>query len=359
VSETIHRTGDTVAGRYDVVEYVGAGGMQEVYRANDGVMIREVALKVPKNASAERRFKRSAMLSARVSHPNAAKTLDYLEYQGRPYLIEEFIDGEDLWALRERLPLMDPSLAAHLFHHMARGVAASHHVDVVHRDLKPSNIMVARNLTFSFVKITDFGIAKMSEEEIATAAEGGDESITGSQTMMGALPYMAPEMIQSPRTTGKASDIWAIASVAYELLTGKKPFGKGLLAVPQIMNGPLPTPPAFKPQFRGLGEALSEILKKCWERDPEKRPTADALVQMCGDLCYPLTPRAEGTLHFKPFASAGFIGTPNGDVFFHFASVYGQAPKVGDRVCFASFPGYPSPRAHPVIRMNVPEAGTA
>jgi len=352
VSETIHAAGDVVAGRYDVLAYVGAGGMQEVYRAKDGVLIREVALKVPKNTSAERRFKRSATLSARVSHPNAAKTLDYVEHGGRSYLIEEFIEGEDLLRVYERLPRMDPYLVAHLFHHMARGVAASHHVGVVHRDLKPSNIMVASQLAFTFVKITDFGIAKMAEEELAAAAEGGDESITGSHTMMGALPYMAPEMIQSPRTTGKPSDIWAIASVAYELLTGEKPFGKGLMAVPRIVNGELPNAPSFKTQFRGLGEALFEIFKKCWAPKPDDRPTADALVQLCGDLCYPLCERCEGTVNYNPYGTWGFIGSTEGDVFFHSASVYGPMPKVGERVCYACFPGNPARRAHPVVRMN-------
>jgi serine/threonine protein kinase len=330
--------------------------MQKVFRARDLILKRDVALKVPKNTSAARRFKRSAVLSSKVSHPNAAKTLDYLEIGASSYLIEEFIEGEDLWKVRERLPLMDPCLVAHLMHHIARGAAASHHVSVVHRDLKPSNIMVSPNLSFAAVKITDFGIAKMAQEEIAAAAEGGEESITGSHTMMGALPYMSPEMIKSPRTTDTPSDVWAIASIGYELLTGDKPFGKGLAAVPNIVGRVLPSLPAHlgKSQFRDLGNELFGVMTMCWIADPAQRPSADELVTMCGRLCYLLGDRREGVVQRMPYPTYGFVASTEGNAFFHTDSVYGPTPAPGDRIYFAAFPGRPVPRAHPVVRMVSP-----
>jgi eukaryotic-like serine/threonine-protein kinase len=350
---TIYNAGDVVASRYEVVRYIDQGGMQEVYRARDQVLKRDIALKVPKNPSAQRRFERSAHLSASINHPNAARTLDYVEHSGRPHLIEEFIDGSDFRGIAERLPMMDPSLVAHVFHHLARGIAASHHVGVVHRDLKPSNIMTAGDLSFSFVKITDFGVAKMAEEEIAEAAKD-EASITGSHTMIGALPYMAPEMIQNPRATGTPSDVWAIAAIAYELLSGARPFGTGLVAVPSILAGNAPAMPtaAGRTQFAPLGKELYDLLASCWIVDPVARPSADELVERCGDLCYGIAARRTGVVTNIMYSSYGFIGCDSGQVFFHTDSVYGPRPKIGELVCFSPFPGDPHPRAHPVIRMQ-------
>src|SRR5688572_11218649 len=111
--------------------------MQQAFRANDLALQREVALKAPKNTTAEKRFKRSAVLSARVNHPHVAKTLDYFEDNGRPFLIEELVEGKDLHeALIEKASVIDPFLAARIFHYLAKGIAASHHAGVIHRDLK-------------------------------------------------------------------------------------------------------------------------------------------------------------------------------------------------------------------------------
>jgi eukaryotic-like serine/threonine-protein kinase len=226
VSDTIHVAGDLLGERYEVLAYVGEGGMQEVYRAKDLLLSREVALKAPKNASAEKRFKRSAVVSARVNHANVAKTLDYVSTPKRPYLIEEFVDGLDLGEiLRSVYKVLDPHLVARVLHRLAKGVAASHHAGVVHRDLKPSNVMVVGGETFKEVKITDFGIAKMAEQEIDEAAKGGDASLTASKTALGAIPYMAPEAIKATGQAGMASDIWSIGAMAYEQLCGARPFG--------------------------------------------------------------------------------------------------------------------------------------
>jgi serine/threonine protein kinase len=128
VNGTLLVVGRTYGGRYEVTDFVGEGGIQEVYAANDAILDRQVALKVPKNSAAERRFQRSAVLSALVNHPNIAKTLDYFEYGGRSYLVEEFVPGITLSDARRQIPRMDPYSVAHMLHHLAKGVAASHHV---------------------------------------------------------------------------------------------------------------------------------------------------------------------------------------------------------------------------------------
>jgi serine/threonine protein kinase len=112
-------------------------------------------------------------VSARVNHANVAKTLDYIEETQRANLIEEFILGKDLSrVLKENFARLDPLMAARVLHRLAKGLAASHHVGVVHRDLKPSNILAVGGERLEEVKITDFGIAKMAEEELAEAVEG-------------------------------------------------------------------------------------------------------------------------------------------------------------------------------------------
>jgi serine/threonine-protein kinase len=179
--------------------------MQYVYLATDEVLERNVALKVPMDTKAGRRFKRSATVSAQVNHPNVAKTLDYLEHGKFPILIEEYIQGSDLFKTYiTRTERLDPYLVAHIMHHLAKGVAASHHVGVVHRDLKPSNIMISGGISAHEIKITDFGIAKMAQEEMVEASE----SITNSQTAIGALPmhrrrYVHLEMFLSKLIFGR------------------------------------------------------------------------------------------------------------------------------------------------------------
>ena len=172
---TIHNPGDVIGGRYEIERYVSEGGMQEVYGARDILLSRTVALKTPKTKSARKRFQRSASTSASINHANVAKTFDYLEEDGRYYLVEELIEGADLGQImRDDLDRVDPYLCAHVLHHLAKGLAASHHAGVVHRDLKPSNIMVGGRMAFENIKITDFGIAKMAEAELAVV-DGGDE----------------------------------------------------------------------------------------------------------------------------------------------------------------------------------------
>ncbi|HEY9301114.1 MAG TPA: protein kinase, partial [Phormidium sp.] len=355
----IHNPGDCIDNRYEILCFVGEGGMQQVYCAKDLVLSRQVALKLPKNLSAEKRFKRSAIASARVNHPNVAKTLDYLETDSSPYLIEEFISGKDLKeGLLQQLGAVDPYLTAKILHHLAKGVTASHNANVVHRDLKPSNIMFAGAFNLSEIKITDFGIAKMAEDEIINAVEGGESSTSASATVMGALPYMAPEMIRESRNAGKPSDIWALGAMMYELISGQKPFGFGLAAVPNILQAMPPQMPAYLEnnlQFQSLGDELYKLILECLNKNPEDRPTAGELVSECEKLCYPVVERKTGTCtSLHPSRDWGFIRNDGGEtIFFHFNSVYGCKPKVGDQVCFSAFPGSPYPRAHPVNVIQV------
>jgi len=340
--------------RYHIDSFINEGGMQEVYKAFDGHLNRDVVIKVPKNPAAVRRFKRSAILSAKVNHPNVAKTLDYFELDNMFYLVEEFIDGDNLGNIRRLLPVMDPYVVAHIMHNLMKGCAVAHHVGVVHRDLKPSNIMIGGKLGFQGIKITDFGIAKMAEEELDAAIAGGEATITTSSTVMGALPYLSPEMVKGPRLADKPSDIWALASISYELLTGEKPFGATLAAVQKILSVETPTLPEWiknKRQFSGLATEIYKIILSCFKSNPEDRPTANDMVILCEGLCYQPVARDSGRVKNYPRSLYGFITSKKGErVFFHTDSVYSNSdPPVGAHVWYSRFAGNPYSRAHPVI----------
>ena len=351
--------GVVLLGRYTVIEYLAEGGMQQVFRALDASFKRDVALKTPKNTSAVKRFERSARVSARVTHANIAKTLDYFEEDGVPFLVEELVDGMDLGRiLEERAALFDPHLAAHILHRLARGLSAAHRAGIFHRDMKPSNIIVSKDDNLDTVKITDFGIAKMAAEELTSAADGGDSSITSSQTAMGALPYMAPEMIQNPRNADRPADVWAVGAIAYRLLSGAFPFGSGLKAVPAIIRAQLPPKPAVYGslrQFGPLADAIWLIVAKCLVPDPAARLTAAGLLQACSELCYSDATRSRGTVSSAPAGPRhwGLIKCDDGEiVFYHEDSYYGGQPSCGTRVSFAPYPGSPRRRAHPVLPLR-------
>lgn len=352
----IHDLGEVLLDRYRLDAELGSGGMQEVYRARDLVLERDVAVKVPKNASARRNFQASAVLSARINHPNVAKTLDFFKAHNRFYLVEEVVLGEDLSSARACLPQMDPYLVAHVLHHLAKGVAASHAVAVVHRDLKPNNIMVSPGLTFSHVKITDFGIARMSQEEMVAAVEGGDDTISNSSTVKGAIPYLSPEMVATPREADCPTDIWAIGAIAYELLTGIKPYGRGLLAIPRIIAAIPPTLPAevtSNGQFADTARAVFGIILRCLDGNVATRATAIDLVSECESLCYPLPNRVIGRVQNNPSPGSYFaVDSLGGSVFFNPASVFGRNPRIGDEVLLSPHAGHPRPRSHPVLALT-------
>jgi serine/threonine-protein kinase len=165
---------------------------------------------------------------------------------------------------------------------------------------------------------------------------------------------MAPEMITDPRNADKPSDVWAVGAMTYELLVGEPPFGVGLTAVPRILQAELQVPSDLftgKTQFKTLADEVHQLLVACLSKDPAARPSAKQLAVRCEALCYSVDERLEGTCSaIRPPGNTGFISQDGGGVvFFHRQSVYGPMPSEGDRVSFSCFPGFPYPRAHPVV----------
>jgi len=349
----------TIGNRYTVKEHVGRGGMQEVYRAYDNLLEIDVALKTPQAGQLVRRFQTSAKIAARVNHHNVAKTLDYFEFDDAVYLIEEFVDGETLEDKLGHFNCIDPHLGARIFHHLAKGVCASHSAGVVHRDLKPSNIMASAGENLHELKITDFGIATLTEEVFKEAAKDGDITRSTSGTIKGALPFMAPEMMfrKPGEELGFSIDIWSVGAMMFRLLTGEYPFGVYLEAAVNVKNQerlPWPSFMTSNTQFAPLGKELQSLVDSCLEYNPANRPTAGELVSSCDNLCYLAVDRKKGTIYnIIQNNQSGFAHTNSGpDVFFSMESVYGtDRPNYDENstVCFSRFPGSPRDRAHPII----------
>jgi len=345
-----------VGDRYQIQSWIGAGGMQNVFRAFDTVFERPVALKIPKDVSGNRRFQESAILSARVNVTSVAKTLDYIEEGGRCFLIEEVVDGFDLdTVLKKYLPYLPPSTCARIFHQLALSLSASHAVGVIHRDLKPSNIMVVGGIKFDEIKVTDFGIATLAKSEIGAWAGEGAVGPTNSSTVAGAIPYMAPESIRSFKTSDRPSDVWAIAAITYHLLSGKFPFGGGIESVAKILSGETPVKPSLiNPiQFRTLGEEILDVVNQCLVQDPNIRPKASELVSLCEKLCYSIDSYEIGEVRTHHSTTVSFIkGERRPDLMCHKQSFYGEYRRsVGQKIWFGRHPGAGNDRAFPVVSL--------
>ncbi|HEY0872820.1 MAG TPA: protein kinase [Vicinamibacterales bacterium] len=244
-------------GPYEILSAVGAGGMGEVWKARDTRLNRLVAIKASLSPFSDR-FEREARAIAAVNHPHVCSLYDV----GPDYLVMEFVEGQELNGpvpLAQALAVADQILDA---------LGAAHAKGVVHRDLKPANIL----LTGSGVKVLDFGLAKITH---AAAAAGADlvetraVSLTAEGSLLGTLPYMAPEQVEG-RDADARSDIFAFGVVLYELIAGTRPFtGKtpANLVASILKEEPRPLT-EWQP---GIPRGLAEVIRTCLEKDPEKR----------------------------------------------------------------------------------------
>ncbi len=266
-------------GSYRLLEQVGQGGMATVYRAIQPGLDREVAVKVLPailaSQESRERFRREARTVAHLRHPNVVTVFDYGEDESVPYLVCEFVDGGTLASrLAAPLPLHE---VVSLLRPVADALDYAHHHSVLHRDVKPSNIL----LTAEGVPVlADFGVAKMLGR-VATPAEGGTSTflntLTEPGTLQGTPAYMAPEHATG-QPVGEAADLYSLAVVAYEMLTGRVPFdGETPLTVLLAhANAALPSPQSLNPE---LPDAAEAALLRGLAKQPEQRfPTATAFI---------------------------------------------------------------------------------
>jgi len=262
--------GTVVAERYHVIKKLGAGGMGTVYLAEHVKMGRKSALKVMnpgmnQDPDAVARFNREASNASRLNHPNICAIYDFGETpDGLIYLAMEFIEGEPLTDLIEKAGALPPARAATILHQSADALAVAHDYGIVHRDLKPDNIMVSKGRDGSDqAKVVDFGIAKASSSDA--------QKVTKTGLVVGTPEYMSPEQLAGDTLDGR-SDIYSLALVGFNMLTGTLPFPSKSAQEAMIMR--LTDHPRRLDEMRpevAWPEALQTVMDKALARDPDER----------------------------------------------------------------------------------------
>lgn len=252
--------GRTFNNRYKLTERVGLGGMAEVYRAEDNVLGRTVAVKVmlPQYAADPtftKRFRQEAASAANLQSPYIVSIYDWGLDGETYYIVMEFLRGTDLkTAIKER-GAINQRKAAEIGSQVAQALSVAHAGGIIHRDIKPQNIMIQPD---GNIKVMDFGIAR-----------AGDAGLSQTATVLGTAHYVSPEQAQGKELTG-ASDIYSLGVVLYEATTGKLPFdGQDAVSVAVKQVNELPAPPStINPN---IDPALEAIIMKAMEKDPDRR----------------------------------------------------------------------------------------
>lgn len=260
---------DVIAGRYQVTERIGAGGMGVVYKAEDLRLQRPVAIKVLRVGDTSgarervRRFQQEARAASHLNHPNIVAMHDSGTEAGLPFFAMEYVEGQTLRAIITEEKHADVKLVFDVISQAASALSAVHAAGIIHRDIKPENIIVRPD---GFVKVLDFGLARMREP-------GSDQSIqtllTRAGQVAGTVQYLSPEQILGKRVTAR-TDLFSLGVVAYEFATGVRPFDgptDGAVFDAILRRDPEP-PSAVRP---GLGRTLDALIMGAIEKDPELR----------------------------------------------------------------------------------------
>ncbi|MBV6696494.1 serine/threonine-protein kinase [Kitasatospora aureofaciens] len=275
-----------LAGRYELGERLGRGGMGTVWRAWDRMLDREVAVKeltvnhLPEDELQilHARMKREASAAARIKHPGVITVHDVLEQDGRPWIVMELVDGRSLADVISQDGTLQPRAAAEVGSQVLAALHRGHQLGVLHRDVKPANVLLERGT--GRVVLLDFGIATYE----------GSAELTRPGDLVGSPDYLAPERAQGERP-GPASDLWGLGATLYAAVEGQSPFRRTspITTLAAVVGDPLPEPRRAGP----LGPVLAALMAK----DPADRPTADEAARMLAEV------QAGHTIGLKSVAS--------------------------------------------------------
>jgi len=267
MTETLHTpvreltTGSTFAGRYQVIEELGHGGMGRVYKVHDTEIKEKVALKLLRpeitlDKEAVERFSNELKLARKISHRNVCRMFDLGRAEGTTFITMEFVPGEDLKSFIHRSKQLNMGTAISIAKHVCEGLEEAHRLGVIHRDLKPGNIMIDKD---GDAKIMDFGIAR------SLSGRG----ITGAGVMIGTPEYMSPEQVEGKEVDQK-SDIYSLGVILFEMVTGRLPFaGDTPLSVAHKQKYDAPEDP--KKLNAQVSDDLARVILKCLAKDGDKR----------------------------------------------------------------------------------------
>jgi len=266
-------TGSTFAGRYQIIEELGKGGMGKVYKAQDTEIKEKVAIKLIKpEISADKntieRFQNELKFARKISHRNVCRMYDLNKEEGSYYITMEYVSGEDLKSFIRRAEKLTVGKAISIAKQICDGLEEAHSLGVVHRDLKPGNIMIDKG---GNARIMDFGIARSLKTK----------GITGSGVMIGTPEYMSTEQVES-KEVDQRSDIYSLGIILYEMVTGHVPFeGDTPFSIGVKHKSEIPKAP--KEINANIPDDLNQLILKCLEKEREKR------YQSAGELRSELT----------------------------------------------------------------------
>jgi serine/threonine-protein kinase len=300
--------GTVLAGRYRIERLLGSGGMGSVYRAEHVLMRKACAVKVLHREMTQvkeivARFEREAVAAARIEHPNVATATDFGQLEnGSFYLVLEFIEGKSLSQLIAEAGALNEERALLIARQISDALAAAHAAGIVHRDLKPDNVMlVSKEGASDFVKVLDFGIAKLKIEEPGP----NEQALTRLNTVMGTPEYMSPEQARGEPVDHRA-DLYTVGVILYEMLSGCSPFRheEFVVVLTKKLTEDAPPLPAH------VSTRTRELVSALLQRTPDERPqSALALVSRI-DAILGYSP-APASVAFAPLSAQLPRGTSN------------------------------------------------
>ena len=246
-------------GRYELIQRIGTGGAAVVYRGRDPERQTDVAIKVCTSANPKlrRRFLLEAQIAAALQHPNITRVLELGSEDGFPYLVQELLEGEDLSACIKRRAPMTLRERTSVLLQIARGLAYAHSQGVLHRDVKPRNVRV---LPDGSVKLMDFGFAKLLDRDLNLTTKG---------VAIGTLGYVSPEQFRGEQVDARA-DVFSFGVLAYELLTGTRPFAG--TSFPEVSRRLLEEDPRPVHELNPeCDPRLSTLIAACLVKDRDRR----------------------------------------------------------------------------------------